>query len=571
MSEAKTGLPPGPGPNPLVCVVIPEGADPPEQTIKEVSCVAQVAAGDGGSTSSSIRSFLFPNGPHLDTNSAELAALGVWCGLRAVRLPDGSVAVSSDVTAKLQTLPEVLAKAARLLPKKREKSLGSNRLLQHLSNAGLLSWSSWLFHPLRSLSRTIPLRVKQEINRTTGSALFDLSFYVQFQPQFVQFERQSLNVNDAGFQPLRYSPKFDAGKQRVAIVIPQLGPGGAESVLLDIVSALDRNRFEILILATHSEDDRWRARWEACADHVYDLAPAVPAAYMTGALYSLITNWKCGIVLVQNTMYGYAILPAIKRARPNTQTLDVVHAIDEQWNQADYTAPFDSSIDLRLAMSAKAHTALLTTGTTAERLKLLRAAVPLDRFAPACVRNGETRQILYAGRLDAFKRPLLLVEIAARLREMRGRLDFQFVIAGDGPEKARFLTAIQRKDLGRAFRFLGLVADLAPVYAAADVVILPSRTEGLPLVLIEALACGRPVVASNVGDIPELLDSCGIVIDIAPGEVEKYAESLNLLLNDPNLRHSLGEAGRKKVVERHDPAIATAAYRAIFEGFQASG
>ncbi|MEQ1887159.1 MAG: glycosyltransferase family 4 protein [Bryobacteraceae bacterium] len=586
MSETNKGLTSSPEPEPLVWIVSARGPDQrpaqyvpvANQTIVEVAYLPPVPSAlletrgpdlhSAKSLSHGLRTttpaFLYHSDDRLDANAAELAALSAWSGRPAARLPDGSVALSNGNFAHPRTLAS-LAEVAELVPAKQEKPAPSNVLLQHLANAELLSWRSWLFHPLRSASRAIPLRIKRQINQVTGAALFDLSFYVQFQPQFVQLEQQSPDVNAASFEPLRYSPKYSRGKQRVSVIIPQLGPGGAEAVLIDIVSSLDRGRCEILLLVTQSEDDRWRSRWAERVDHIYDLAQAVPASHMTGALFSIVTNWQCDVVIVQNTMYGYAVLPAIKRARPAIQTVDVVHAIDEQWNQVDLTAPFASSLDLRLTLSSKAQSALLATGTPEGRVKVLRASVPLERFTPAAVRNEAPRRIVYAGRLDAFKRPLLLVDIAARLRELRGSLDFQFAIAGDGPEKARFRAAIQKRKLGQAFDFLGLVDDLAPVYAGADVVILPSRTEGLPLVILEALASARPVVASNVGDIPGLLESCGVVIELAPGEVERYAESLNRLLNDPELRRSLGDAGRRKVTAGHDPQIASQHYKEILE------
>jgi len=110
---------------------------------------------------------------------------------------------------------------------KRATPLGSN-LHRHLSNAELLSLGSWTQHPRRSLARLIPLRVKEGIHKFAGRPVFDLSFYLQFQPN-------SVLLSDAVIEPLVYYPKA-AGRKRIALVTPHLGPGGAEAVLYDIAS-----------------------------------------------------------------------------------------------------------------------------------------------------------------------------------------------------------------------------------------------------------------------------------------------------------------------------------------------
>ena len=135
---------------------------------------------------------------------------------------------------------------------------------------------------------------------------------------------------------------------------------------------------------------------------------------------------------------------------------------------------------------------------------------------------------------------------------LRPERDFRFCIAGDGPDKERFERRVRKLGLDAVFDFRGHVADLAPLYAAADVVILPSRSEGVPLVILEALASARCVIASKVGSVPEVLDSsCGILIQ-HPDAAGEFARSIDLLLNQPELRERMGAAGRRKMEASHD-------------------
>jgi glycosyltransferase involved in cell wall biosynthesis len=450
-----------------------------------------------------------------DSHAAELAALKAWSG---------------GVTQVVQAMVR-----------------GS--LHRHLLNAELLSLQSWTHHPARSLARLIPLRAKERINRTAGRPLFDLSFYLQFQPN-------SVLLGDTVIQPLVYYPKPAAGRRRVALVTPHLGPGGAESVLYDMADALRSKHCETLLLATQSRDDRWLAKWRQRVDHVYDLASVIPPEKMTAALCSVIANWRCDIAVVQNSLYGYAAIRYLKKVLPEIQIIDVIHSVDETWDQIASTAEVASQIDLRVAMSEAVRDRLLAVETPDVKIVLVRNGVDLERFQPAPLNSDPTKNILFAARLDPVKRPLLVVDIGNELAKLRPQRDFRFTIAGDGPERQQFEARVRDLGLEALFDFRGLVADLAPAYAAADLVILPSRSEGV--------ASARPVVASKVGSIPEVLDaSCGVLIENP--DAAEFARAINTLLNQPDLRAKLGAAGRRKMEARHDIRNTREALASLFD------
>jgi glycosyltransferase involved in cell wall biosynthesis len=476
---------------------------PTNQTIEDIQVIAP--------GESPLAAVLDATKGPLDPQAAEMAALSFWGG-GAARKPSRA--------------------AAR------------NSMHRHLLNAELLSIRSWIHHPARSVSRLIPLRVKERVNSATGRAVFDLSFYLQFQPN-------SVLLGNSVIEPLRYYPKPAGGRKRAALVTPHLGPGGAESVLYDIASTLRSKHFDSLLFATQSRDDRWRAKWQAQVEHMYDLAHVVPPKHVIAALCSVISNWRCDYVIVQNSLYGYAALPEIKKLLPEIKIFDMIHSSDEAWDQIASTAGVASQIDLRVAMSESVRNRLLVLGVAEEKILLVRNGVDLERFPPAPLSTNSTKHILFAARLDPVKRPLLVADIAKELSKLRPQRDFRFDIAGDGPEKDRFDRRVRKLGLEGTFDFRGHVADLAPLYAAADVVILPSRSEGVPLVVLEALASSRCVVASNVGAIHEVLDSsCGILIE-EPRAAE-FARAINSLLNEPELREKMGAAGRRKMEASHD-------------------
>jgi glycosyltransferase involved in cell wall biosynthesis/GT2 family glycosyltransferase len=461
----------------------------------------------------------------LEPQAAELAALANWSGSSA-RTP--------------------------------AQSATRNNVHRHLLNADLLSVRSWTDHPARSLTRLIPLRLKERVNKFAGRPVFDLSFYLQFQPN-------SVLLGEAIIEPLVYYPKPARGRKRIALVNPHLGPGGAEAVLYEIASTLCSTRFETLLFATQSRDDRWAAKWRERVDHVYDLTQVVTPDRMAAALCSAVINWRCDFLLLQNSLYGYAAFPHIKKLRPSIQIIDVIHSVDEDWDQIGATAAVTAEIDLRVAMSESVRDRLLAIGTPESKIRLVRNGVDLERFQTAPVRSSDAvKHILFAARLDAVKRPLLVADIAQALLVLRPRRDFRFIIAGDGPERERFERRVRKLGPDAIFDFRGQVDDLAPLYAASDVVILPSRSEGVPLVVLEALSSARPVVASRVGSIPEVLDStCGILVD--KPDAAEFATAINSLLDQPELRAKMGAAGRQKMEANHDIRKTRKAFAALFD------
>ena len=217
-----------------------------------------------------------------------------------------------------------------------------------------------------------------------------------------------------------------------------------------------------------------------------------------------------------------------------------------------------------MVISEVARRRVLASGTPEERLQLIRNGVDLQRFQPGPPRVSGTARILFAGRLDPVKRPLLLVEIAQALLRRGG--DFRMVVAGDGPEGPKLRKRLRREGLTERFDLMGSVEDLAPVLADADIVVVPSRVEGIPLVVLEAMASGKPVVASRVGAIHEVLDDThGFLVERGRGEAERFAACLHALMSDADLRERLGWNGRLRAEAECDIEKAREMYRALFE------
>lgn len=126
----------------------------------------------------------------------------------------------------------------------------------------------------------------------------------------------------------------------------------------------------------------------------------------------------------------------------------------------------------------------------------------------------------------------------------------QLQIVGGGPLADALRAQAAQLGVAERVRFVGPVADTAPCYAQFDVFALSSRTEQLPLVLLEAMACGLPVAATDVGDVRATLPFESGPCVAPPGDVDALASALKLLLGNSGLRHALGQKHRTVVEER---------------------
>jgi L-malate glycosyltransferase len=177
----------------------------------------------------------------------------------------------------------------------------------------------------------------------------------------------------------------------------------------------------------------------------------------------------------------------------------------------------------------------------AEKISVVYNGLPDDAFTACPPASIETRHpvLLCVANLKAYKGHEYLLEAGALLRA-RGR-PCTLVLAGEGEQRPQL--EHQARQLHLDVRFLGASTEVGPLLARADVVVLPSVHEGMSNAVMEAMAAGRPVVATAVGGTPELLRSRGILVP--PGDPAALASAIDALLANPSHRASLGAAARR--------------------------
>src|SRR5262249_43043709 len=182
-------------------------------------------------------------------------------------------------------------------------------------------------------------------------------------------------------------------------------------------------------------------------------------------------------------------------------------------------------------------------------------AVPATAWAPAGIAAARAALgvprtaylVNFVGRFNTDKNPLLFLDVAARVAARCATA--HFLLVGDGPLRDAVEARVRALGLEERVTLAGFRTDAVDLHYAADVLTLTSDSEGAPLVVLEAMARSRPVVATEVGDVPlQILEGeTGFIVP--PRDTARFADAL-VALENPELRAQLGRAARERVQQR---------------------
>ena len=197
-------------------------------------------------------------------------------------------------------------------------------------------------------------------------------------------------------------------------------------------------------------------------------------------------------------------------------------------------------------------------GVPPEKIEVVRSGIDLDAFGGSAKR-AETRSalriadshhlVLYVGRL----RPVKGIEygIRAFARALAQNENMHMAMAGEGEQLGYLENLVAELRISEKATFLGVRNDLPDLFSAADSVLMPSLNEGFPRTAIEAMAAGKPVIATGVGGTPEAIVDGETGILVPPKDIEAMASALVELVGDPELQSRLGAAGREHAMQNY--------------------
>ena len=354
-----------------------------------------------------------------------------------------------------------------------------------------------------------------------------------------------------------------ASEVRIAHVLNTMGPGGVPAVALELLSRLpDRYTRQIYCLARRSDQPQMR-ELQAARFAAAGLEVRFPLSNDKSSIVGELAGWLRADRI--NLLHTHSTKPNRFGRLAALQAGDLRVVAHYHNHYADKWAdPATLAMEQELAMASDALVACSVSvrdhlcaqlALAQERITVIPNGVDAERF-----RGGDGARLRAelgvpaaaavvgtVGRISTQKAQGDFLRAAALIRDQRPDTVFLIVGGSDDPELSRRLHALTA-DLGLAdqVRFTGYRSDLADVYAALDVFVLSSHWEGFGLVLVEAMAAGRPVVTTDVGPVAEVVGLEGAAVLVPPAASDRLAAAVLALLQDPERAAQVGRLGQAR-------------------------
>lgn len=376
-------------------------------------------------------------------------------------------------------------------------------------------------------------------------------------------------------RPTKREPGRAAPPIRVAFVIDQLGRAGTETQLLALIRGLDRSRVQPSLVLLDGEHESSRALEPADCPVTRLGVKRLASGAALRAARRLAAAWRAEppdivqVYFLDSAYFAVPLarwcgVPRVVRVRNNLgYWLTRSHRL--------FNRIVGRAVDVTVTNAEAGRQALVAEeGLAAERIAVIANGVDLDRFqdfpppdtSRPGVRIGCVANLRPVKNIDGLLR-------AARIVCDRHPTAV-FEIAGEGEQRAELERLRATLRLENRFLLQGSVADVPGFLRDVDIAVLPSHSEGMSNALLESLAAGRAVVATDVGANARLLDGgqCGLVVP--PGDDSLLAAAIERLLADSALARRLGAAARSHVEREHGRAAMVRRFEAFFENLARS-
>lgn len=343
----------------------------------------------------------------------------------------------------------------------------------------------------------------------------------------------------------------DLSELKICFLAGTLGQGGAERQLFYILKTLRQQGANVRVLSL-TEGEFWeepirrlgipltyvgksRSRWKRLrrilAELHNDRIDIIQGQHIYTNLYASITGMILGLSDI-----GAIRSDGIKEIENTGMVMGVL------------------SVKLTRLLAVNSITAMsnLARYGIEKKCVFLPNVVDISRFQPGDLQNAQDSpvRILSVGRLSQVKRFDRLIDWISRFDNCHQK-NIELFIAGDGPEKGELQKYAQHLDITFSIDWLGSVSNVIPLYQNADIFVLTSDYEGTPNVILEAMASGLPVVATNVGGVSDIIEDGKTGFLVSPNEQKHFENVMITLIQDVSLRREVGSRARDYVQANH--------------------
>jgi sugar transferase (PEP-CTERM/EpsH1 system associated) len=358
-------------------------------------------------------------------------------------------------------------------------------------------------------------------------------------------------------------------KSVVAQVISSFRVGGAEALALELASRARRDRFEPIAIALRRTGEM-EARFRRAGIETLVLDCAEARGLDLGGLGRLaraLRRRRVKLLHCHNRMGLVYGAPAARLAGVPV-TVCTCHAAPTIYRNRGRPTLLERMVIPLVDHFAAVSNEVRETGARLGKLPAKRSSViyngaDMERFRPADPpRHPGKAALICVARLSPEKRHDVLLAAVRRLLDSGLALDLSVV--GDGPTRPALEKQIAQLRLEGAVRLLGMRDDVAELLQEADLFTMPSATEGMPITVIEAMACALPIVATAVGGLPELVKEGENGFLVPVGDADALAQALGRLIKDRDLLRRIGAANRRVAEEKFDIADTARNYEELY-------
>lgn len=372
------------------------------------------------------------------------------------------------------------------------------------------------------------------------------------------------------------TPTRRPGKARIALCITELELGGAERCLVEIATRLDPSQFEPVVYCL---GPRPQGNPTSLVDRLEAHGIAV---HCLGARYVSSLPWLLRQLrqrmasdapdLVQTFLFHANVAGALAARRAGVRRIVSGIRVAERraaWHLA-VARWADRLVDRHVCVSESVREFSIVQGKLpAEKLLVIPNGVDLERFAEAkpvaresLGRTANRRLVVCVGRLDEQKGLDWLLKAMPRVfAEVSG---VELALIGQGPARERLTKLAARLGIADRVIFSGFRDDVPEILAASEMAVLASRWEGMPNAVLEAMASGRPVVATDVDGVGEALGELAPE-QVVPAEApEEFARRVAAILTDSQLAQRLGTANQQRARQHFTLSAMVASYERLY-------
>lgn len=356
------------------------------------------------------------------------------------------------------------------------------------------------------------------------------------------------------------------------MMIESVGLGGAEMVVAQLAEALRERGHRVEPVVPEGREgwlvDELEANGFNC--HRYDLRRAVDLGF-SARLANQLKALKVDVV------HSHEFVMAVYGAAAANR-IEVPHIITMHGNQG-MTDRFRRRAALRWAFR-RSQATIAVSNDTRKHLESSLGLRPgivevIPNGIPERVGNREALRaalsiradevlLLSVGSLTPRKAHTVLIEALAQLDARGEALPWRLAIVGEGPERTAIEEKIKEAGFEQRVHMLGKRTDVHDLQAAADIFVLPSLWEGLPLAILEGMFGGNPIIASNISGIPEAVEHGKHGLLTPPGDAAALADAIGTLVRDPIARSRMADAAQQSARSRFTIDAMASAYARLY-------